>query len=63
MGTTNRNNQESRCGLRPFSSTGEVSAPLRSLTAVAFAMGLYGLLLLMTVAYEWSLGSLGGIGP
>lgn len=34
------------------------SAPVRSLTAVGFAAGLYGLLVLMTVVYEWSLGTL-----
>lgn len=33
------------------------SAAVRSLTAVGFAAGLYGLLLLLTVVYEWSLGS------
>ncbi|MFP3947260.1 MAG: hypothetical protein ACOC8K_07990 [Gemmatimonadota bacterium] len=56
MATTNRETGETSGTAGPGASTGEVPAPARSFTAVALAMGLYGLLLLMTVVYELSLG-------
>lgn len=37
---------------------GDHSAPARSLSAVALVTGLYGLVVLLTLAYEFSAGAL-----
>lgn len=56
MGTTNRPDQRPHTAPAPTSNAGEISAPVRSLTAVVLAIGLYGLLVVMTVVYQLSLG-------
>lgn len=57
-GTTKRSTRSDPTPPGPLPDASGASAPVRSLTAVGVAAGLYGLLVLLTVVYEWSLGSL-----